>query len=438
MAFLLLTGAELSTWVSSKRPFIVKEALRITLFSLRGAKIMDNLAKILNSFRPGWKERKYVDRFITILKEMVIPNYSLLYTKIENNKAVFPEQWGRIISALKEAQFFKLFIPVQYGGHKSSEEEIYFMMELLGYASPGLGIIFVSHGRTIDLILSGTIEQKLEYLPKMAEGNFGAIAMTEEKAGSDASAVGLRAEKGGDHYLFNGKKIFISNSGLARDYAVLANTRGIPGPRSLSVFMVGNDSPGLTIEGLPEKDGLRILPTGQLIFENTPVPAKNLVGNDGMGLLLTLDVIDRGRIHIAGICCGLAYRIFHEIYLYAHQRRQFDHPLTSSQGISFEISDMFTRINAARGLCIHALGQVGTPYYRISSSQAKLFASQVVMDVAAKAQILMGGRGYFKNDLVNQLSADARGMEYLEGTSNIQKMIIAGELFKIYHKERTA
>jgi alkylation response protein AidB-like acyl-CoA dehydrogenase len=135
-----------------------------------------------------------------------------------------------------------------------------------------------------------------------------------------------------------------------------------------------------THQGLPEKDGLRILPTGQLIFENTPVPAKNLVGNEGMGLLLTLDVIDRGRIHIAGICCGLAYRIFHETYLYAHRRRQFDHPLTSSQGISFEISDMFTQINAARGLCIHALGQVGTPYYRMNSSQAKLFAWQVVMD----------------------------------------------------------
>ena len=155
-----------------------------------------------------------------------------------------------------------------------------------------------------------------------------------------------------------------------------------------------------------------------------------------MGLVLTLDVIDRGRIHIAGICCGLAYRIFRELYHYAHQRKQFDHPLTSSQDISFQISEMFTRINAARGLCLHALNQVGTSYYRMSSSQAKLFASQVVMDVAAKAQVLMGGRGYFRNELINQLGADARGMEYLEGTSNIQKMIIGRELFRMYHKEK--
>lgn len=308
---------------------------------------MDNLVKILDSFHPGWKERKHVDRFITILKERVIPTYSLLHAKIENNRAVFHEEWNHIISALKEARFFKLFVPVEYGGQESSEQEIYFMMERFGYASPGAGVIFVSHGRAIDLIFCGTQQQKERYLPRMGEGDFGAIAMTEEKAGSDASAVGLRAERVGDHYLFNGKKIFISNS-------------------------------------------------------------------------------------------GLAYRIFHEIYHYAHRRRQFDHPLTGSQGISFEISDMFTRINSARGLCIHALGQVGTPYYRMSSSQAKLFASQVVMDVAAKAQILMGGRGYFKDDLVNQLSADARGMEYLEGTSNIQKMIIARELFKMYHKERMA
>lgn len=394
---------------------------------------MDNLISILDSFHPGWRERKYVDNFIAVLKGLIIPTYSFLDTKIENNKAIFPKEWDQIISALKEAHFFKLFVPPEYAGQKSSEQEIYFMMELLGYASPGLGIIFVSHGRAVDVLLSGTEPQKEEYLPKMAKGGFGAIAITEEKAGSDASAVGLRADRVGHHYLFNGQKIFISNSGLAHIYAILANTKGIQGPRSLSVFIVENDLPGLTIKGLPEKDGLNILPTGQLIFKDSPVPAKNLVGNEGTGLILTMNVIDRGRIHIAGICCGLAYRIFREIYRYAHQRRQFDHPLTSSQGISFQISDMFTRINATRGLCLHALRQFGTPYYRVSSSQAKLFASQVVMDVASKAQILMGGRGYFKNDLINQLSADARGMEYLEGTSNIQKMIIARELFRMYH-----
>ena len=397
---------------------------------------MENLVNILDSFQSGWKERKYVARFTTILNELIIPSYSFLDARIENNKAIFPEEWSQIISALKEAHFFELFVPPEHGGTKSSEQEIYFIMELLGYASPGLGVIFVSHGRAIDVVLSGTEQQKEEYLPKMAEGDFGAIAITEEKAGSDASAVGLRAQKVGLHYLFNGQKIFISNSGLARIYAILANTKGIPGSRSLSVFIVENDLSGFTIKGLPEKEGLKILPTGQLIFKDTPVPAKNLIGNEGRGLILTMNVIDRGRIHIAGICCGLAYRIFSEIYAYAHQRRQFDHPLTSSQDISFQVSEMFTRINAARGLCLHALRQFDTPYYRVSSSQAKLFATQMVMDVACKAQILMGGRGYFKDDLVNQLSSDARGMEYLEGTSNIQKMIIARELLRIYYKEK--
>ena len=394
---------------------------------------MDKLIRILDSFYPGWRERKYVDSFIAILKDRIIPTYPYLDSRIENNEAIFPEEWDQVISALKEAHFFNLFVPAEYGGQKSSDQEIYFIMELLGYASPGLGIIFVSHGRAIDVVLSGTGQQKKEYLPRMADGNFGAIAITEEKAGSDASAVGLRAERVGHHYLFNGQKIFISNSGLACIYAILANTKGVQGPRSLSLFIVEHILPGLTITGLPEKDGLKILPTGQLTFKDSPIPAKNLVGKEGMGLLLALDVIDRGRIHIAGICCGLAYRIFHEIYHYAHQRRQFDHPLTSSQDISFQISDMFTQINAARGLCLHALRQFGTPYYRVSSSQAKLFASQMVLEVSTKAQILMGGRGYFKNDLVNQLSADARGMEYLEGTSNIQKMIISRELFRMYH-----
>ena len=397
---------------------------------------MENLVNILDSFYPGWKERKYVDRFIAILNELIIPTYPFLDARIENNRVIFPEEWNQIISALKEAHFFKLFVPPEYGGQKSSAQEIYFMMELLGYASPGLGIIFVSHGRAIDVVLSGTEKQKEEYLPKMAEGEFGAIAITEEKAGSDASAVGLRAQKVGLHYLFNGQKIYISNSGLARVYAILVNTKGVRGPRSLSVFIVENDLAGFSIKGLSEKEGLKILPTGQLLFKDTPVPAKNLIGKEGRGLILTMNVIDWGRIHIAGICCGLAYRIFREIYEYAHRRRQFNHPLTSSQDISFQVSEMFTRINAARGLCLHALRQFSTPYYRISSSQAKLFATQMVMDVASRAQILMGGRGYFKNDLVNQLSSDARGMEYLEGTSNIQKMIIARELLRIYYKEK--
>ena len=397
---------------------------------------MDNLVDILDSFHQEWRNKKYVSKLITILKEMVVPTYSLLDARIENRKAVFPKEWDDIFFALKETDIFKLFVPPEYGGLEASEEDIYCIMELLGYSSPGIAIMFVSHGRAADIVLCGTEQQKKEYLPRMAGGQVGAIAITEERAGSDASAVGLMAKKVGLRYMFNGEKIFISNSGLADIYAILANTKGTKAGRSLSVFMVENDTPGMIIGPLPEKDGLKILPTGRILFKDSPIPEENLIGDEGKGLLLTLDVIDRGRIHIAGICCGLAYRIFRELYYYAQRRRQFDHPLTSSQDISFQISDMYSRMNAARSLCFHALKQVGTPYYRVSSSQAKLFASQMVMDVANKAQILTGGRGYFRNNTINQLSADARGMEYLEGTSNVQKMIIARELFKIYYKER--
>lgn len=396
---------------------------------------MENLLSILDSFQPGWKKKAYVGDLIAILKEMVIPNYSLLETRIEDNKAIFPKEWDQIVSAFREAHIFDLLVPPEYGGRKSSEGDIYCLMELLGYTSPGIGIIFVSHGRAIDLVLRGNEDQKEKYLPRMAQGHLGAIAMTEEKAGSDASAIGLMARRLNQHYRFNGEKIFISNSGLADIYTILVNTKGIKGPRSLSVFIVENQTPGFFVKGLPEKDGLKALPIGRLIFQDALVPLENRVGEEGMGLLLTLDVIDQGRIYIAGICCGLAFRIFRELYQYALRRKQFDHSLTSSQDISFQLVDMHTKINAARGLCLHALAQIGSPYYRMSSSQAKLFASQMVMDVAARAMVLMGGRGYLKNDLINQLSADARGMEYLEGTSNVQKMIITRELFKMYHKE---
>jgi alkylation response protein AidB-like acyl-CoA dehydrogenase len=403
---------------------------------VKEASPMETLVNILNSFEPGWGEKKYLDHFIRMLNELVIPTYPFMEARIENNKAVFPKEWDQIVDALKEAHIFELFVPPEYGGQKSSEEDIYYLMELLGYSSPGMGIMFVSHGRAVDVVLQGSEQQKKAYLPGMAQGQLGAIAITEEQAGSDASAVGLRAKLLNEHYIFNGEKIFISNSGLADLYTILVNTKGIKGARSLSVFLVEKDTPGLSIKDLPEKDGLAVLPTGRLIFEEAPVPSENLVGDEGLGLLTALDVIDRGRIHIAGICCGLAYRIFREIYHHAYRRRQFDHPLTSSQDISFQISDMYSRMNGARGLCFHALRQVGTPYYRMSSSQAKLLASQMVMDVAARAQIIMGGRGYLKDDLVNKLSADARGMEYLEGTSNVQKMIIARELFRMYHPKK--
>jgi butyryl-CoA dehydrogenase len=293
----------------------------------------------------------------------------------------------------------------------------------------------VSHGRAIDIVCRGSREQKEKYLPRMAAGQFGAIAMTEEKAGSDASAIGLSALRNDGQYVLNGEKIFISNSGLAEVYAILVNTKGIKGPRSLSIFVVEDGAKGFSIADLPEKDGLRALPTGRLVFKDVQVPASNMIGEEGKGLLLALDVIDHGRIHIAGICCGLAYRIFREIYHYALRRRQFDHPLTSSQDISFQIADMYSKMNAARGLCFHALEQMGGPHYRLSSSLAKLFATQMVMEVAAHAQILMGGRGYLRNALISQLAADARGMEYLEGTSNVQKMIITRELFKMYYEK---
>lgn len=397
---------------------------------------MDNLVSVLDSFHKGWVKKSYIKEFIAILKELVIPTYSSMRAEIRENKALFPAEWDQILASLKQAGIFELFVPPEYGGKKASEEDIYLMMELFGYASPGMGVIFVSHGRAVDIILQGDEKQKSAYLPFMAKGRLGAIAMTEEKAGSDAGAIGLMAKRTGDEFLLSGEKIFISNSGLADIYAILARTSEERGPRSLSVFLVEDGTDGFSIKDLPEKGGLKVLPTGRLLFNDSPVPLRNLIGDEGKGLLLTLDVIDRGRIHIAGICCGLAYRIFREIYHYAHRRRQFDHPLTGSQDVSFQISEMFSQMNAARGLCFHALRQVGTPYYRVSSSQAKLFATRMVMDVAARAQILMGGRGYLKNALINQLNGDARGMEYLEGTSNVQKMIIGRELFRMYHKKK--
>ncbi len=397
---------------------------------------MDNLIRILRSFGEGEEDKTFTDSFVDLLKNRVMTNVERMYEvglKFQNNRVIFPPPWDSLYAGLKEIGFFKRFIPVDYGGSGASEENIYFIMELLGYTCPSLGIIFVAHGRAVDVILAGSDEAlKDKLLRRLGDGDFGAIAMTEERAGTDVSAVEFSATRKGDYYVFNGEKIFISNAGLAGVYTILVNTKGQKGARSLSVFAVEDEIEGFRVDLLPEKDGLKILPTGKIIYENCLIPRENLIGDEGKGLLLALDAIDRGRILLAGIACGIACRILDEIFEYSRKRIQFDHPLTSSQDISFKMADMYTQINAARGLCFHALKQVHSPYYRSASSQAKLFATQMVMSVAQVGLMIMGGRGYFKNNIISLLSADARGMEYLEGTSSIQKMIISRELFKGY------
>ena len=397
---------------------------------------MDNLIRILRSFSEGEEDTAFTGSFIELLRDKVMTNVPAMYEQgltLSNNKVLFPPSWGPIYSGLREIGFFKRFIPVEYGGTRTTEETIYFIMELLGYTCPSMGIIFVAHSRAIDLILAGEDEsQRARLLPRLREGEFGAIAMTEEKAGTDASAIEFTAKPMGEHYVFNGEKIFISNAGLAGIYTILVNTKGRRAARSLSVFAVDDSIEGFRVVLLPEKDGLKLLPTGRLIYKDCIVPRENLVGDEGRGLLLALDAIDRGRILLAGISCGLACRILDELFGYSRKRVQFDRPLTSSQDIAFKMADMYTQINAARGLCFHALKQGNSPYYRSASSQAKLFSTQMVMSVAQLGLMIMGGRSYFKNNIIGMFSADARGMEYLEGTSSIQKMIISRELFKGY------
>ena len=397
---------------------------------------MDHLIKILRSFGEEEEDKAFLESFVELLKYQVMGNVQSMYSAglgFRNGKVVFPPPWESIYSELIEIGLFKRFVPVEYGGGSTSEESIYTIMELLGYSCPSLGIIFVAHSRAVDLICAaGEGKLKERFLPRLCDGDFGAIAMTEEKAGTDASAIEFSAEPQGDYYLFNGEKIFISNAGLARIYTILVNTKGKKGARSLTVFAVEDGIDGFMVELLPEKDGLKLLPTGRLTYANSRIPKENLLGEEGRGLFLALDAIDRGRILLAGIACGLACRIFDEIFEYSRKRVQFNRPLTSSQDISFKMSDMYTQINAARGLCFHALKQAQSPIYRSASSQAKLFATQMVMSVAQSGLAMMGGRSYFKNNIISLLSADARGMEYLEGTSSIQKMIISRELFKSY------
>ncbi len=395
---------------------------------------MDNLIKILRSFNQGKEDREFTENFVDLLKNRLMIDVPKMYKaglEFRDNRVLLPSPWNSLYAELKDMGFFRRFIPSEYGGDKIDDQEVYLIMELLGYTCPSLGIVFMAHTRAIDLVLSWNNKlQKEKVISGLMEGDIGAMAITEEDAGSDLSSIGFSARRQGENYIFTGKKIFISNAGLADIYTILANTKGEKGANNLSVFAADADSKGFRVVPLPEKDGLRLLPTGKLIFEDCPVPKENLIGEEGEGIFLALDSIHRGRILISGVSCGLASRILDEVLEYTSQRVQFNRPLNKSQDISFRVADMYTQINAARGLCFYALKQYGNPNFKSACSQAKLFSTQMVNNAAQWGSMIMGGKSYFKDNIVNIFSADARGMEYMEGTSSIQKIVISNDLFK--------
>jgi butyryl-CoA dehydrogenase len=322
--------------------------------------------------------------------------------------------------------------PEEVGGTGLDALAYTITVEELSRVSGSVGIIVSAHTSLgcNPLYLAGTDAQKERFLRPMASGKvIGAYGLTEAGAGSDSRGTRTRAHREGDEWVLNGSKRFITNAGVAGTYIVTAITDRDEDSHRITAFIVPADAPGFSIGRMEEKMGLHASNTGELIFTDCRIPAGNLLGAEGEGDKLFLKTLDGGRIGIAAMALGLAQAAYEAAAAYAKERRQFGRAIGEFQGVAFMIADMATRIDAARLMTYRAawLKDCGKPY-TTEAAMAKLFASEVARDVTNDAIQVHGGYGYVTEYKVERYLRDAKLTEIGEGTSQIQRMVIARNL----------
>lgn len=325
-------------------------------------------------------------------------------------------------------------IPTEYGGAGGTNQLYTMAVEELSRVCATTGVILSAHTSLCmaPILEHGTEEQKKKYLPKLASGEWiGAFGLTEPNAGTDASAQQTMAVKEGDHYVLNGSKIFITNAGYANVYIIMAMTDKSQGTRGISAFIVEKDFPGFSIGKKEKKMGIRGSATCELIMENCIVPAENLLGKEGQGFKIAMKTLDGGRIGIASQALGIAQGAMDETVKYLKERKQFGRALAKFQNMQFQLADMETRIQASRLLVRKAAYNKDHAIpYSADAAMAKLMAAETAMDMTTKAVQYHGGYGYTREYPVERMMRDAKITEIYEGTSEVQRMVIAGQLLK--------
>lgn len=365
-----------------------------------------------------------IDRFV---RERLVPRENELA-----ETGVLPED---ILGEMKELGLFGLTIPEEYGGlGLTMEEEIYVAMSL-GRTSPAFrSILGTNNGiGSAAVVFSGTEEQKQKYLPKYASGEWiSCFCLTEPEAGSDAASLKTTAVRDGDHYILNGTKRYITNAKVADTFNVMARTNpSIQGARGISSFIVERNSPGITLGSIDKKMGQSGSMTCDVIFEDCPVPAENIIGEEGEGFITAMKVLDRGRLHISGVSVGVAERLIQDALEYATQRKQFGQPISEQQLIQAMFADSQTETFAAKCMTLETarMRDCGESV-STESSACKLFATEMVGRVADRCVQIHGGAGYMSEYAVERFYRDVRLFRLYEGTSQIQQLIIARNMIK--------
>ncbi|MDB5837698.1 MAG: acyl-CoA dehydrogenase domain protein [Caballeronia sp.] len=369
-----------------------------------------------------------VDNVARFVRERLVPAEEIV--------AETDEIPADIVDEMKSLGLFGLSIPEQYGGLDLTMEEEALVMFELGHTSPAFRSVI---GTTVGIgsqgiVIDGTDEQKTLYLPKLATGELiASFGLTEPGAGSDAASLETRAIRDGDHYVINGTKRFITNAPHAGIFTLMARTD--PEDKragGISAFIVDAGTAGLSFGKRDKKMGQRGAHTCDVILENCRVPARNLIGGkEGGGFKTAMKVLDKGRIHIAAICVGVAERILADALRYAMERRQFGQPIAEFQLVQAMLADSRTESYAARTMVLDAARrrdaglQVST-----EASCAKLFASEMVGRVADRAVQIFGGAGYISDYGIERFYRDVRVFRLYEGTSQIQQLVIARNMIR--------
>lgn len=337
------------------------------------------------------------------------------------------------IRQMAEMDLMGIPIPEELGGTGLDFVTWAMVGEEISRACTTTGAVFGADMLCIyPLYYFGTEEQKQKYLVPLSKGEIiGAFGLTEPNAGSDAGNVRTKAVDAGDHYILNGSKIFITNAGDAQVYVVIANMDVDKGARGMTAFIVEKGMPGFEIGKNEKKMAYNSLPNRELIFTDCKVPKENLLGKERRGFRVAMETLGVGRIGMGIGAVGLAQAAFDEALAYSKTRVQFGKPISGFQLVQAMLADMATEIDAARLLVLRAafLKDQGVPYEK-EAAMAKLFASEVAMRVTTKAVQVHGGYGYTKEYTVERLMREAKLFEIVEGTSEIQRLVVANHLLR--------
>ena len=379
---------------------------------------------------PQFKLSEEQEMLLRMTRDFVADNIIPVAAEYDE-KAIFPED---IFHKARELGIVNMLIPEEYGGVGASAFEETLVSEELGYGCTGIGSsLGVNSLAMLPILIAGSDEQKAYWLGERAAdgGQFCSYAVTEANAGSNVAGIETRADKKGAAYIINGSKTFITNAPEAQTMVVMATQDRELGSRGINSFIVEADTPGIEINPLHGKMGIRASSAAEIVFENCAVSEENRMGGEGDGFRMTMEVLNASRMAIAAQCVGIAQAAYDAALAYVKEREAFGSKLSEFQGLQWYLVEMATSIENARLLTLKAatLKDQDRPFIT-EASMAKLYGSRVAVECADKAVQMHGGAGYFAPAAVERYYRDAKVTEIYEGTTEIQRLIIARNLLR--------